>query len=44
MGQATPGGGIDLANFTEAALAEKVDWVRTAAGERFDRLELNLLI
>ena len=29
---------------TEAALAQKVEWVRQAAGARFDALELNLLV
>lgn len=28
---------------TEAALAQKVEWVRQAAGERFESIELNLL-
>ena len=38
------GGGLDRADFGEAALAEKIEWVRAAAGDRFDSLELNLLI
>ncbi len=29
---------------TEEALAQKVEWVRQAAGERFERIELNLLM
>jgi probable F420-dependent oxidoreductase len=38
------GGGLDRGDFGEAALAEKTEWVRAAAGDRFDSLELNLLI
>ena len=43
IAQATPGGGLDMAADSEVRLAEKVDWVREAAGERFDRLELAAL-
>jgi probable F420-dependent oxidoreductase len=43
-GQATPAGEIDYRSVNEAALAEKVGWVRAAAGAGFDRLELALLI
>jgi alkanesulfonate monooxygenase SsuD/methylene tetrahydromethanopterin reductase-like flavin-dependent oxidoreductase (luciferase family) len=43
LGQALPGGGLDLLGLTEEVLAEKVGWVREAAGARFDQLELNLL-
>lgn len=32
----------DLRSMTLAATAEKLDWVREAAGDRFDRLELNI--
>ncbi len=32
----------DPRSITLAATAEKIDWVREAAGERFDRLELNV--
>jgi probable F420-dependent oxidoreductase len=42
--KALPGGGLDRAASTEAALAEKVGWVREAAGERFPQLELALLV
>jgi len=38
------GGGLDRADFGEAALRQKVDWVRAAAGDRFDSLELHALI
>ncbi len=38
------GGGLDRADFGESALAEKIEWVRAAGGDRFDSLELNLLI
>ncbi|MHB8647734.1 MAG: TIGR03621 family F420-dependent LLM class oxidoreductase [Thermomicrobiales bacterium] len=43
LGQALPGGGLDMI-VSEAALAEKVGWVRAAAGERFDQLELSMLM
>ncbi len=38
MGEA----GADITDSTEAALQEKLAWVREAAGERFPQLELNL--
>lgn len=44
IAQATPAGKLDTAGDTESLLAEKVGWVREAAGERFDRLELSMLI
>jgi probable F420-dependent oxidoreductase len=37
-------GSTDIADSTEAALQEKLAWVREAAGERFPQLELNLQI
>jgi probable F420-dependent oxidoreductase len=37
-------GTVDASERTEAALAQKVEWVRQAAGERFEALELNLLV
>ena len=37
-------GTVDAWERTDAALAQKVEWVRQAAGERFDALELNLLV
>jgi probable F420-dependent oxidoreductase len=40
MGEAGP----DITDSTEAALQEKLAWVREAAGERFPQLELNLQI
>jgi probable F420-dependent oxidoreductase len=36
-------GTLDPSERTEAALARKIAWVRAAAGERFDAIELNLL-
>jgi probable F420-dependent oxidoreductase len=36
-------GKVDASERTEAALARKVEWVRQAAGERFESVELNLL-
>jgi probable F420-dependent oxidoreductase len=40
LARALPGGGLDLADNSETALARKVDWVREAAGARFAGLEL----
>jgi len=37
-------GTVDAEERTEAALERKVAWVRQAAGERFEAIELNLLI
>lgn len=37
-------GTIDDTEFTEATLAQKIEWVRQAAGERFASIELNLLL
>src|SRR5205085_2098326 len=37
-------GTVDASERSEAAIAQKVEWVRQAAGERFPSLELNLLI
>jgi probable F420-dependent oxidoreductase len=42
--KALSGGGLDWAASTEAILAEKVGWVREAAGDRFAALELALLV
>lgn len=39
----TPEGGFDFTSMTPAATAQKVEWVRQAAGARFDELELNML-
>ena len=36
-----PGAKVDPASLTLAAAREKIDWVRAAAGERFDGIELN---
>jgi probable F420-dependent oxidoreductase len=38
------GAGLDLADASAAAFAEKVEWVRAAAAERFQRLELSTLV
>jgi probable F420-dependent oxidoreductase len=38
------GGGLDRTDFGEAALRQKVEWVRAAAGDRFEALELHALI
>ena len=37
-------GGLDRADFGEAALRQKVEWVRAAAGDRLETLELHALI
>ncbi len=37
-------GTVDASERTEAALAQKVEWVQQAASERFSTMELNLLI
>lgn len=44
LGQALPRGGVEVASLTEASLDEKVGWVRDEAGERFARLQLNMLL
>ncbi|HEY8597744.1 MAG TPA: TIGR03621 family F420-dependent LLM class oxidoreductase [Thermomicrobiales bacterium] len=44
VARALPGGGLALAEDSEEELAEKVGWVREAAGARFARLELAILI
>lgn len=38
------GSGLDLADLSDAATREKLEWVRAAAGDRFDSLEINTLI
>jgi probable F420-dependent oxidoreductase len=38
------GGGLDRADFGEAAFRQKIEWVRAAAGDRFEALELHALI
>ena len=38
------GSGLDRADFGEAALRQKIEWVRAAAGARFGSLELHALI
>ncbi|MGH9060111.1 MAG: TIGR03621 family F420-dependent LLM class oxidoreductase [Acidimicrobiales bacterium] len=37
-------GGVNPSHFTADGLAAKVGWVRSAAGDRFDRLELSVLV
>jgi probable F420-dependent oxidoreductase len=41
-----PRGGstVDVAGFAPASVDERVQWVRSEAGERFDQLELNVLV
>ncbi|HKG26465.1 MAG TPA: TIGR03621 family F420-dependent LLM class oxidoreductase, partial [Thermomicrobiales bacterium] len=41
--KARPGGGLDWLRGDEAILDRQVGWVREAAGERFDRLELDVI-
>ena len=38
------GSGLDRADFGDGALRQKIEWVRAAAGARFDALELHALI
>ena len=38
------GRGLDRADFGEAALRQKIEWVRAVAADRFDALELHALI
>ena len=38
------GSGLDLADLSDAATREKLEWVRSAAGDRFDSLEIHALI
>ena len=38
------GSGLDLSDLSAAATREKLEWVRSAAGARFDSLEINALI
>lgn len=40
----SPEGGMDFASLSPEATAEKVAWVHAAAGERFDALELQLVV
>ncbi len=40
----TAEGGFDMASLSADATAQKVAWVREAASERFDSLELNVLV
>src|SRR5258708_31187732 len=40
----TDGGGADVTDAAPEALMEKLGWVRQAAGNRFDELELNILV
>ena len=42
--RALPEGGHDPKDVTEAAVAEKVEWVREAAGERWAELEINIIV
>jgi len=42
--RALPDGSKDTADMTAASAARKVTWVREAAGERFDDLELTIMV
>jgi probable F420-dependent oxidoreductase len=44
IAQALPGGGLDIAADSDQVLAQKVEWVREAAGERIGQIELALLL
>jgi probable F420-dependent oxidoreductase len=43
LAPATPDGRLDIASDNEERLADQVGWVREAAGERLDRIELAML-
>jgi probable F420-dependent oxidoreductase len=38
------GSGLDVTDTTPAATRQKVEWIRRAAGERFNQLELNMIM
>jgi len=42
--QTTAEGDLNLRSFTAEATDQKIEWIRQAAGERFDALELNILV
>jgi probable F420-dependent oxidoreductase len=42
--RATPDGNIDATNVTRAAVEQKLEWIREAAGDRFGEIELNVTI
>jgi probable F420-dependent oxidoreductase len=42
--RATPDGLFDVSNMKVAAVENKLRWIREAAGDRFDRIELNMTI
>ncbi len=44
LNRASPGGGLDRSEETDACVTQKIGWVRQAAGDRFDQLELAVLI
>jgi probable F420-dependent oxidoreductase len=44
IARSAAGGGLEFGHDTHALVAQKVAWVREAAGDRFDRLELAALI
>lgn len=44
IARALPGGGLDSRADTESRLAEKIDHVRVAAGDRLEQLELSMLL
>jgi hypothetical protein len=44
IAQSAQAGGQVLGRDTDALVGEKVGWVRKAAGDRFDQLELAVLI
>jgi len=42
--RANPDGSKDTRNGTAEATAQKIDWVRDAAGDRFDQIELSVIV
>jgi probable F420-dependent oxidoreductase len=44
VAKALPAGGLNVAEDSEVVLDRKIRWVREAAGDRFDQIELNMLV
>jgi probable F420-dependent oxidoreductase len=42
--RAKPEGGVSMEGWDEPTMAQRISWVKEAAGDRFDRLELAILI
>jgi alkanesulfonate monooxygenase SsuD/methylene tetrahydromethanopterin reductase-like flavin-dependent oxidoreductase (luciferase family) len=42
--RATPDGLFDVSNMTRASVENKLRWIREAAGDRYDQIELNMTL